>query len=78
MAILGITNENPTFVRSKMVNVTEEIQVLVQAAQYLSSEYLTKRILTLFGDLDKVDEVLDQIDLESASRFSQTDMNFGE
>ena len=55
--VLGI-EDNPTFTRSYLVNTQEEISTLLQAAQYLDDEYVTRRILTLLGDADKADEVI--------------------
>ena len=45
-------------------------QALVQAGEYLSEEYKVKKILTLFGDGDKADEVLKQLDTESYERLN--------
>lgn len=55
--VLGI-EDNPTFTRSYLVNTQEEIGIILQAAQYLDDEYVTRRILTLLGDADKADEVI--------------------
>ena len=57
LQIAGI-QDKPTFVRSVVVNKAEEIQILMQSAQFLPEEYLTKRILTIFGDIDAYDEVM--------------------
>lgn len=69
LALAGIDDEC-TFVRSKIVNVTDEISAVLQAAQYLDSEYITKRILSLFGDADKYDEVMANLTAEDAARFA--------
>ena len=68
LSLAGIEDEHPTFTRSTIVNQSEEIQSLVQAAPYLGQEYVTKRILTILGDGDKANEVLQQVDAESAER----------
>lgn len=57
LSVAGI-EDNPTFTRSYLVNTTEEISVLLQAAQYLDDEYVTRKILTLLGDADKADEII--------------------
>lgn len=69
LAIAGIDDE-PTFTRSILVNQTEMVQILTQAAQYLPTEYLTQKMLEVLGDGDKVDEVLKQMDEEDYDRFS--------
>lgn len=69
LALAGIDDE-VSFVRSKIVNTNEEIQTVVSSAEYLSSEYITKRILTLMGDPDKYDEVMKSLIAEDAARFN--------
>lgn len=68
LALAGIDDEC-TFVRSKIVNITDEISAVLQAAEYLDSGYITKRILGLLGDADKYDEVMDNLIAEDAARF---------
>ena len=72
LAVLGI-DDTVTFVRSKMSNKNEEIQAILSGAEYLSQEYITEKLLTILGDIDRVDEVLEQIADENMSR-----MNGGE
>ena len=57
LEVLGI-DDSPTFTRSYLVNTQEEISTLLQAAQYLDDEYVTRRVLTLLGDADKADEII--------------------
>lgn len=70
LSIAGIQNEQPTFTRSMIVNVAEEVQTVMQAASYLDSEYVTRKILTILGDGDKADEVLENIQTDDMSRFN--------
>ena len=60
LAVAGI-EDNPTFTRSMMVNTSEEISNVIQAAEYLSADYVTRKILTLFGDGDKADDIIAQM-----------------
>lgn len=69
LALAGIDDE-VSFVRSKVINVSEEIQAVLQSAEYLDDEYITTRILTLLGDADKVKEVLKNLTAEEADRFN--------
>lgn len=64
MLLVGIQDE-PTFTRNKLTNATEQVQALVTASTHLSSDYVTQKILTLFGDGDKTKEVLQQMDSET-------------
>ena len=57
LAVAGI-EDNPTFTRSYLVNKAEEIQNVISAGEYLDSQYITEKLLTLLGDADKADEVL--------------------
>lgn len=66
---LAGVEDNPTFTRSVIVNATEIIQDILQAAPYLSAEYVTEKILTVLGDGDKAEAVLKAIDGEDINRF---------
>lgn len=74
LSVAGL-EDNPTFTRSYLVNTTEEISVLLQAAQYLDDEYVTRKILTLLGDADKADEIIANMDENSMERFGTLGTN---
>lgn len=61
--------DKPTFTRSYLINTQEEIATVLQASQYLSEDYVTRKILTLLGDADKADEIMKTLDEESMERF---------
>lgn len=65
--IAGI-DDNPTFTRSVIVNNQEEMQLLIQAAQFLPQDYTTRKILELFGDGDKADDILKQMAADELAR----------
>lgn len=69
LELAGI-DDDVSFVRSKIVNNNEEIQNTLASAEYLDSGYITKRILTLMGDPDKYQEVMDNLIAEDAARFN--------
>lgn len=69
--VLGI-EDTVTFTRSKMSNKNEEIQAVLSGAEYLSQEYITEKLLTILGDIDRVEEVLNQIADDSMSRMSNS------
>lgn len=77
LSVLGI-DDNPTFVRSKMSNKGEEIDAILKSAEYLSEEYVTEKLLTILGDIDRVDEVLKQKADENISRLSGDNSEDGE
>lgn len=66
MAVAGI-DDNPTFTRSVMINVSEEIDNLIKAAPYLDETYVTEKVLNVLGDGDKAKEVLARIDADELS-----------
>ena len=51
LALAGVT-DTPTFTRSQVVNVQEEVQTVLSAAEFLGKEYVTNKVLTLLGDGD--------------------------
>lgn len=69
MAVAGVDDE-VTFTRSQLVNVTETMTALLTAAQYLPQQYVTTKVLELLGDADKTDAVFDLMDLEEYGRFN--------
>lgn len=69
LKVAGVEDE-PTYTRSIIVNRTEEINSLVSAALYLDEDYITEKIMTLYGDKDKVQDVLDAKAEENTSRMT--------
>lgn len=54
-------DDEPTFTRSVIVNKQDEINAVLSAAQYLDAEYVTTKVLTLLGDGDKAEEMLQKM-----------------
>ena len=77
LEIAGI-EDTPTFTRSVIVNNQEEMQLIIQAAQFLDQEYVTRKILELFGDGDKADEILERIAADELARAQAEMMMQGE
>lgn len=73
LKVAGIADEDPSFTRSMIVNVSEEVQTVIQSASYLDSEYVTRKILTILGDGDKADEVLKNIETDDMARFKEVE-----
>ena len=67
LSVAGV-DDKPTFTRSYLINVSEEIDNVLSAADYLDSEYVTRKVLTILGDADKIDEVLKRKDEEDMER----------
>jgi hypothetical protein len=67
LKIAGVDDE-PSFTRSKLVNVNEEVQTVMQAATALDDEYVTRKVMTLLGDIDQIDEALERMDADELQR----------
>ena len=59
-ALAGIKDEKPTFTRDYIVNKAEEIQTIVQSAQFLTEDYVTSKIMTILGDGDQAEALIRQ------------------
>lgn len=69
LAVFGIDDE-PTYTRSYIINQNEAIQTIISAGTDLPQKYKVQKILEILGDADKVDEVMDMLVTEEASRYS--------
>ncbi len=56
--VLGIEGEEPTMTRSKIINTQEQVTTLVSVADYLTEDYITRKILTILGDGDMADAII--------------------
>ncbi len=70
LALAGVEGEKPSFARSVMVNKSEEIQNVLQAAQYLDAEYITRKLLTIEGDGDIADDMIRKMQADEMARMS--------
>lgn len=68
LSIAGI-EDNATFTRSQIVNRQEEVQMLVLAQESLGRNYVTEKILSLLGDADKTEQVLQDVQAEEINRY---------
>lgn len=68
MDIVGIKDENPTFTRSMIVNKGEEIDTLLSVAEYLPKDYIVEKILTVLGDIDRIDDIKKLLEEEDIDR----------
>lgn len=63
LEVAGIEDE-PSFTRSRLVNVNESVGSVLQAAEYLAEDYVTEKILNLFGDGDKAEEIIENMEAD--------------
>lgn len=69
LALAGL-DDTPSYTRSVIVNKQEEVQNVLTAAEHLSEDYVTRKLLEILGDIDKVEDVMEQKLVEETSRFS--------
>ena len=67
--VAGVEDE-ATYDRSIVINKSEEVQTVLDSANYLDSEYVTQKIMTILGDKDQIDEVLRKMDAENLERMT--------
>lgn len=72
MAVTGI-EDTPTLTRSKISNTGEQIGNILQAADHLTDDYVTKKILTLLGDGDLADDMIRRMKDEEGERLRQAE-----
>ncbi len=56
LRIAGI-DDKPSYTRSQIINKLEEIQALLMGAAYYDDEYITKKLLTINGDIDQYEDM---------------------
>lgn len=59
-----------SFTRSMIVNTAEDVSTVLMAAQYLSADYVTNKILDILGDGDQAETILDALNSEEMDRFT--------
>lgn len=57
LEVAGVEDE-ASYTRSLIVNQTETISMVLNSALYLDDDYVTKKILTILGDKDQIDDVI--------------------
>ncbi len=68
LKLAGI-DDSPTYTRNQIINRQEEMQSILMVAPYVTREYLTRKLLTILGDADMVEDILKQLDAEDLNRF---------
>ena len=68
LKLAGI-DDKPSYTRDKIINKSEETQVVLMGAEYVTDEYITKKLLTIWGDADMVDDILKQKAANDLNKF---------
>ena len=69
LAVAGV-EDDATYDRSIVINKAEEIDTVIQSANYLDDEYITQKIMTILGDKDQIDDVIDRMNAENLERMA--------
>lgn len=69
LKLAGI-KDKPSYTRDKIINKSEETQVVLMGAEYVTREYITKKLLTIWGDADMVEDILKQQAADDLSKFT--------
>lgn len=67
LAAAGIDDE-PSYTRSRIINRSEETQMILMGADYYDDEYITKKLLTINGDADQFDALMERKAAEEMER----------
>lgn len=72
LSIVGI-DDKPTYTRSMINNANDTIRNVMDSADYLSEDYITKKVLEVLGDSDEYDVVVAQRMKDINSRIEDTE-----
>lgn len=72
LELAGIDDE-PTYQRNQIINKLEETQTIVAQAEYLDEEYITKKLLSINGDIDQYEDMMKRKDAEAADRLKKAE-----
>ncbi len=67
LTLAGIDDE-PSYERNRFVNKLEETQAIIMQAEYMTEDYITKKLLTINGDIDMYEDMIQQKDAADAER----------
>lgn len=73
--LLGI-EDSPTYKRSKIINMAEDTQMVLSAAQYLDDETILKHLP--FLNPDEIDKILNNLTREEADRYAEMEQELKE
>lgn len=65
-------DDTPTYTRSRAANIAEMMDNVLKATEYLDSEYITNKILTLLGDADEAEKVMQRKAREEVNRYGNS------
>ena len=77
LRLAGIEDQ-PTYTRNQIINKAEETQNILLGAEYYDDEYITKKLLTINGDIDQYEDMMKRKAAEEIDRsFADKNGAFG-
>lgn len=77
LSLAGI-DDDPTYRRDTIVNQTEELSNILQAAEYLDADTVTRQICGILGLIDDADKIIAKRKEEEVSRYENEPEDEGE
>lgn len=72
LRIAGI-DDQPSYTRNQIINKSEETQTILLGAQYYDDEYITKKLLTINGDIGQYEDMAKRRAAEEIDRSIETE-----
>lgn len=69
LRLAGI-DDQPSYTRNQIINKSEETQNILLGAEYYDDEYITKKLLTINGDIDQYEDMEKRKTAGELSRFA--------
>lgn len=69
LRLAGI-DDTPSYTRNQIINKSEETQNILLGAAYYDDEYITKKLLTINGDIDQYEDMMKRKAAEDVDRFT--------
>lgn len=72
LALAGI-DQDPTYRRDTIVNASEEISNILQSAEYLDTDTVTRQLCGVLGLIDDADDIIENRKAEEINRFDESE-----
>lgn len=72
LELAGI-DDAPSYTRNRIINRMEETQTITMQAEWLDEEYITKKLLSINGDIDQYEDMVKRKDAEAADRLKKAE-----
>ncbi len=77
LKLAGI-DDTPSYQRNKLFNTMEETQTILMQAEHLPEKYIVQKLLTINGDIDMYEEILEELEDADANRLKDAERRLKE